>query len=362
MKPLLLERNCPPRFYRGGHRIRSFRGEPPADDPELREPEDWLASSTELFGGGGGISVLPDGRTLPEAIAADPNGWLGPEHLLRFGMAPGVLVKLLDAGERLPVHAHPDRAFAARHLSCPHGKTEAWLVLDAEPDATVWLGFSEHVAADRLRTLADTADPDLLPLLNQLPVQRGDAIVVPGGLPHAIGEGVFVVELQEPTDFSIMLETEAFGIEADAAYLGLDPDVALRGITRTPLEPDSLQALRTRWLDGTNKPKAGVRSTLAGVADPYFSAEVCRAADAPIELPAGFSVLIAVDGEGQLATGDGDTLDLASGQVCVTPHASGVLRLAGDLTVVRCRPPVDTQGQTHPPAGAAAHGSDNRKG
>jgi mannose-6-phosphate isomerase len=340
MRPVPLERNCPPQFYRGGHRILAFRGEPASDDENLREPEDWLASTTALFAGGRGPSTLPDGRLLSEAIDADPSDWLGPDHQLRFGMEPGLLVKLLDAAERLPVHAHPDQAFAARYLGSRHGKTEAWLVLDADPDASVWLGFSDYVDAAELRSLVDAEGEELLGLLHEVPVRRGDAIVVPAGLPHAIGAGVFVLELQEPTDFSVMLERGRFDLAVEHAYLGLDVDVALRSVTRTPLELDALEALRTRWVDDSGAAGQGVRSALAVTADPYFRAEVIRSADAPVDLPAGFSVLVVVEGAGKLTASDGEMLDLASGQVHVTPHASGVLRLEGDTTVVRCQPPV----------------------
>ena len=59
---------------------------------------------------------MPDGALVRDALAADPEGWLGAEHAARFGASPALLVKLLDAGERLPVHHHPDRAFAREQL------------------------------------------------------------------------------------------------------------------------------------------------------------------------------------------------------------------------------------------------------
>lgn len=63
---------------------------------------------------------------------------------------PGVLVKLLDAGQRLPLHVHPDRRFATAHLASPYGKTEAWVILSDRPDAYVHLGFARDVSADEL--------------------------------------------------------------------------------------------------------------------------------------------------------------------------------------------------------------------
>ena len=68
----------------------------------------------------------------------------------RYGSSSALLVKLLDAGERLPVHCHPDDVFARRHLASAWGKIEAWIVLDAAPGSAVYLGFSEAVPDETL--------------------------------------------------------------------------------------------------------------------------------------------------------------------------------------------------------------------
>ena len=136
--PMRLAPNPIHRFYRGGPAIARFRGIPLEDD---HAPEDWIGSTTTVFGEETlGLSVLEDGRTLRDAVAEDPEGFLGPEHVARFGADTMLLVKLLDAGERLPVHYHPDDDFARRR-SFAHGKTEAWLIVEAKPGAVVWLGF-----------------------------------------------------------------------------------------------------------------------------------------------------------------------------------------------------------------------------
>src|SRR5205823_1947936 len=102
------------RFYLGGRPITDFRGEPTAAS---HEPEDWIASTTSVFAEPGvGVTMLPDGGRMPTAVQQDPQAWLGPEHVAAFGADTRLLVKLLDAGQRLPVHAHPDGDFAATHL------------------------------------------------------------------------------------------------------------------------------------------------------------------------------------------------------------------------------------------------------
>src|SRR5580693_1623937 len=99
LAPLILGPNQPRQFYRGGSRIAALRGATLASD---YLPEDWVGSTTELFGRpGAGLTVLDDGTTLRSAIAADPAGYLGPAHAERFGGDLALLVKLLDTGERL---------------------------------------------------------------------------------------------------------------------------------------------------------------------------------------------------------------------------------------------------------------------
>src|SRR5262249_7478713 len=156
--------------------------------------------------------------------------WLGPQHVKAYGPSTELLVKLLDAGQRLPVHLHPDRAFARRHLGLPHGKTEAWIVLGVDGDAGVRLGVAAATRRREVRALVGARAPvGLVGSLRALPVRPGDAVLVPAGVPHAIDAGVFVLELQEPSDLSILLEWAGFGVDGRAdGHLGLGFDVALQ--------------------------------------------------------------------------------------------------------------------------------------
>src|SRR4029453_3078908 len=150
VKPIRLAANRFPRFYRGGSAIDELRGTA-LDAGGAFLPEDWVGSTTTAFGSDvDGLTRLEDGRTLREAVAADPEGFLGPEHTEAYGDDPALLVKLLHAGERPPVHCHPDRAFSRRHLDCPFGKTEAWVVVEARGEGTVHLGFRFDVDAPTL--------------------------------------------------------------------------------------------------------------------------------------------------------------------------------------------------------------------
>ena len=328
--------NTPHRFYRGGERILAFRGLPVPNDFDGYRPEDWLASTTRLFAeGGGGVSELADGVDLRAALSADPLGWLGAEHVRVHGEEPGILTKLLDAGERLPVHAHPDRAFAAAHLDCDHGKTEAWIILLAEPGAVVWLGFREDIDPGGLAELVAAQDVRLLDACNRVEVAAGDTLLVPAGQPHAIGEGILLLELQEPTDLSVMLEHQRFGLEEAHAFLGLPRDLALRSVDTRALDEDAMTRLRRRWTE-----VEGVGWALPERAAEFFRAQVVSTATGPVEVEPGFSVTVVVDGRGTIETehGSGPT-DITKGDVLLVPHGAGQVRFEGGATVIRCLPP-----------------------
>jgi len=324
VKPIPLPPNQPPQFYRGGARIAAFRGLAAGGD---RSPEDWLASTTARFGGGDhGLTVLPDGRLLRDAIAADPAEFLGPEHVARFGADPALLVKLLDAGERLPVHAHPDRTFAREHLGSAYGKSEAWLVLAADGGARVHVGFRADVGRDTLAGWAEHEDADaMLAAMHELPVAAGDWIYVPAGTPHAIGEGILILEVQEPSDLGVLLEWSRYALAREQACMGLDPDVALGCVRRSGVGEDELAA----WCG----------DELAPDSRGFFRAEWLRGEERP-PVERGYAVLVATSGSGRLDT-EGGAVDLERGSTVLVPHAAGDGELSGAVTVVRCSPPVD---------------------
>jgi mannose-6-phosphate isomerase len=273
-----------------------------------------------------GRSRLADGTLLADAVRDDPAGWLGPAHVKAYGPSTELLVKLLDAGQRLPVHAHPDRAFARRHLGLPHGKTEAWIVLEADPGAGVRLGFAEPMRLAEVRALVDAQDTvRLVESLRPLPVRPGDAVLVPAGVPHAIDAGVFLVELQEPTDLSILLEWDGFAVDGRTdGHLGLGFDVALQALRLDPLDDGELPGLVHNGL-------------LPAAADPYFRAD---RVDPGRRIEPGFAVAVVTAGTGRLRTEAGDRLDIARGDAAVVPFAAGEWWLDGDVRLIACRPPL----------------------
>jgi mannose-6-phosphate isomerase len=345
MRPIRLAANRVPRFYRGGPAIDELRGTPASPGGDAA-PEDWVGSTTAVSGSASdGLTWLEDGRTLREAVQADPEGFLGPRHADAYGDSPALLVKLLHAGERLPVHCHPDRDFARRHLDCPWGKTEAWVITATQvPEPVVHLGFREATDPRRLDELVEGQQTEaLLASLNTLPVAPGDAVLVPAGVPHAIGEGVLLVELQEPTDFSVLLEWEGFAVDGRRdGHLGLGFDLALGCVDRSGWGPAELERLRGRGSAGVGQGgRPGAERLLPAEADPFFRAERLRP-DPSAAIEAAFSILVVVGGSGRLETAGG-ALDLGRGDTVLVPFAAGPGQVHGRLEAVRCLPPEPTE-------------------
>lgn len=286
MRPVLLETTRVHRFYRGGALLGRLRGAPETDG---FYPEDWLGSVIPARNPGRdaaeGISRLADGGSLRDAVEADPVAWLGEAHVRRFGTSTAVLAKLLDAGERLPVHAHPDRTFAADAFGSPFGKTEAWIVLDTRDDeGVVWVGLRDAVDAERYRRWIADQDVDrLLGSLNEVPVRAGDVVYVPGGVPHAIGPGILIAELQEPTDFSLLCEWRGFPVRPEDSHLGLGWDTAIAALdlgAHEPVRGLPEAARRFFWADDVLQPAGRFAILLVLAGEGVLAGTPTRAGDA----------------------------------------------------------------------------------
>ena len=324
----LLQPNRPAdRFYRGGSRIDEFRSH--AEHAEYT-PEDWVASTTSVRGEHAtGQTRLPDGRLLREAIAEDPTGWLGADHVGSFGSDTMLLVKLLDAGQRLPIHAHPDREFARRELAAAHGKAEAWFILSP---GDIHLGLTRDFdTAELLDLVARQDTEELLASMHRVPVSRGDRVFVPPGVLHAIGEGILLAEVQEPEDLSILLEWRGFELDgAHDGHLGLGFERALRAVETHRRSTEEIRQLVRRAAAGTTR-------CLPEEADAFFRLDevgIARRA----ELEAGFAVVIVVEGSLHLA-GSQESIEAPAGSTLLIPASAGPVALTGKGTVLVARPP-----------------------
>jgi mannose-6-phosphate isomerase len=225
------------RSYCGGRILRAFRGQPGTADDHF--PEDWLASTVLARNGKNSQSALEglsrisnaQNSLLTESLKQQPGFWFGPgQAARRDSPSLGVLWKLLDSSVRLQLQAHPDAGFVHRHLNSHAGKTECWYILGARGEAHVYLGFQHPPTREEwARMIREQRVEEMLACFEKIPVQPGDCYVVPAGTPHAIGAGIFMMELMEPTDWVVRCETTTAGLTlpTEACFMGLDLETCL---------------------------------------------------------------------------------------------------------------------------------------
>lgn len=190
------------RAYHGGKNIDIMTG---VDNPEVsRFPEDWIASITKAFNPGRdveneGLSKTEDEVLLKDLIDSNKEEMIGKRDSM------SILFKLLDSDERLVIQVHPTVEFAKKYFNSPYGKTECWYILN--DGGYVYLGFKKGITKEYMKELFEKQDIDaMLSCMHRFDVKKGDFIFVAGGVPHAIGKGCFLAELQEPTDLMVIPE------------------------------------------------------------------------------------------------------------------------------------------------------------
>ncbi len=151
-----------------------------------------------------GQSVVDEGplrgTSLHELVAKRGDELLGRHHpQRRFPL----LLKYLDASKRLSVQVHPDDQLAARMGLSDPGKTEAWVVLQADPGSTIWCGFNQPV--DRGTLEAALRAGEVESLLHRFEPQAGQCLFLPAGTVHALGEGSLVAEIQQNSNSTFRL-------------------------------------------------------------------------------------------------------------------------------------------------------------
>jgi len=167
--------------------------------------------------------------------------------------------------------------------------------------------------------------------MHEIQVSPGDGILVPGGMPHAIGDGILLVEAQEPTDQSILLERVG-EVDETELFLGLGRDIALSAVTMTELHDAA--ALRVR---AAARPSE-LTSALPAAADPFFRMELLDVgSETSPQVEPGFAIAVVLAGAGHILDASGASHALQGGEVWVIPSAAGSWTAEGDLSLLVCR-------------------------
>lgn len=193
--PFLLQPRLDAKIW-GGRRLAAYGLELPA-----REPigEAVITSPDALIRNGPYV-----GRQLGEVIAGDPEGLLSKDGLRLSGGEPvlPLLVKLIDATTDLSVQVHPDDA---RAPAGSMGKTEAWFVLEAKPGANLYVGLNRAAEFAELAREA-RAGISVGGRMRTVPARPGEVIFIEAGTVHAIGAGVLLYEIQQPSTVTYRLD------------------------------------------------------------------------------------------------------------------------------------------------------------
>ena len=341
-QPLFFQPNRVWRCYTGGVLLGRFVGNAPGKDGDF--PEDWLASTTVALNGPHqqgpeeGLSRIrlpggTDGPLLKDLIEADPEACLGPGADPEAGV--GVLCKFLDSAIRLPIQCHPDRAFARTHYKSEHGKAESWFVLggraiDGE-EPYILMGFKPDVRREDLREAVAAQDiAAMVAMLHRVPAAAGDAYFIPGRFPHAIGSGVFLLEVQEPTDWVVQPERFVGHTELSESDMWgpLSPEVGLDcfDYDGAGTVDDVLDRVRLRGkmlLEGPG----GIVERLVGpdVTDCFRVDRLTVEGEMDYTPGAPYHIAVVTGGAGQIQT-DGHAMPVKRGDTLFLPHAVRSIR------------------------------------
>ncbi len=187
MSVLKLKPSCKEYLWGGGRLIREYGKECAGDT---------LAETWELSCHPDGPSVIDAGeyagRTLAEYIEEKGKAVLG-KNCARFRDFP-ILIKFIDAKDRLSIQVHPDNEYALKNEG-QYGKTEMWYVMDAGKDAFLYYGFQKEISLEEFKRRIQ--EGTLPKALHTVSVQKGDVLFIEAGTIHAIGKDVLIAEIQQ---------------------------------------------------------------------------------------------------------------------------------------------------------------------
>lgn len=324
-------------------------------------PEEWLASVTKAINPGfpeetgEGLSrVFWNGKTvlLKELIELYPRQMLGERHLREVGNTLGILAKMIDSAERLSIQVHPDKAFSRKWFYSEYGKTECWYILAASEaggeQPYLLIGFRPEVTQARWRQLYERQDIEgMIGCMHKITPRKGEVWLIKGGLPHAIGPGCFLLELQEPTDYTMRTEkTRSDGsllpellIHQGAGDEGLLQCFHYDNVTEEQLRQKCCILPQTKKLSD-----AGEWTKLVGKEQTPCFSMAAAVVNTALHFPAaeGFAIAVVLRGSGSVETATG-SLKTAQGDQMFFPSdmREFTLRAQAGQTfeVLLCYPP-----------------------
>jgi len=312
------------RLIWGGRRLGGLMGKPIGD-------ADDYAESWEIADYRDAVSVVRDGplagTSLRDLVRTRPAELFGRSRAGQDQFP--LLIKLIDARESLSVQVHPDDELG-KELANDSGKTEAWVVIDAEPDSLMYAGLKPGVDRDQLERAIRSGEVE--PLLHRFKPRPGDCVLVEAGTVHAIGAGVLLAEFQQMSDATFrVFDWNRVGPDGEPRALHVDQALRSIDFERGPVDPLSARPL---VLEDGNVNEALARCR-------YFQLERWTL-EAPQELGRDdrFTVVMVLSGQVRTRQGDrelivgrGETMLLPAS---ISPHVASPI---GQAVVLTCQQP-----------------------
>lgn len=331
--PIFFEKNRVFRVYTGGKLFADFFSD---DSTESNYPEEWVVSAVHALNDGStdeheGISKIKgEEMYLDEALAKYKKEILGDREGIE------ILTKILNSSIRLPVQAHPDRPFSKKYFNSKYGKEESWIILGTEPGAKVFYGFKDGVTMEQFENAIAESDHSktvMEDLLVGYDVKVGDVVYIPAKMVHAIGAGCLLLEVQEPTDFTVQPERWCGDrrLSDHEMYLGLDKKAALEcfDINKKfpiPLEPKVL-------FEGDN---ISYKSFIDDRMTETFRVRQITLTGGKFLLDKGCGIYVVTEGKGKI-TGEGYEKEITKGDYFLVPEiAKDKFTITGEMTVAEC--------------------------
>jgi mannose-6-phosphate isomerase len=315
-------------YYFGERLIPELLGK--ADAPDGVVAETWEVSDYKETTGS--VQNGPyAGKTLHDLVAEFPDelvgeGWRGPHF--------PILLKFLDASHMLPVHLHADDETAREKHGEPHGKTEAWHILWAEPGATILAGIKDGLSRGDLFDAFKRQDYGSV--MPRYEIRAGDTVYVPGGILHTFGPGTLISEVQQTSDLGqFVMPTDLYGNRLSEAEWDANINA-------------TLDELKTDYLPRPNPGLAleeGSNRCVLCCAGPHFALERWTLAEPRVEPahPERFATLSNVGGAAVEIEHHSGSETLGRAESCILPAAIGEVRVvpggAGEVSLVACYVP-----------------------
>lgn len=258
-----------------------------------------------------------EGMTLAEYISAVGADAVSDTYVsgARFPM----LVKLIDAADKLSVQVHPDDIYA-KEVENDSGKTEMWYIVDAEEGAEIIYGLADGVDSDGFRRAFESGS--LTGAMKHISVKKGESYFIPAGMVHAIGKGILIAEIQQNSDLTYRVY-DYDRVGADGKTRELHTEKALSVIR--PYTESEVNAIR--FSEGEND------SLLAN--NKYFKAykiPVSGVVQANVS-SRSFVSLLCLDGEGYIEA-SGEKYAIKKGDSFYLPAGMGAYTLGGNLDII----------------------------